>query len=142
MKHLLIYPIATYVFYMWLLALYGFRLRLQSITKGQVPAKYYQTFTGITLPERLQVVGRHYDNQFQVPILFLVTCVAHMTIGQSDYVTLFLVWSFVVCRFLHAWIHLGRNHLQSRVVAFMLSWACVVLLWTQLVYFALQEQAP
>lgn len=138
MKHQLIYPMAVYVFYMWLLALYGFRIRLRSITTGQVPIKFYKAFAGAVLPERLQVVGRHYDNQFQVPILFLITCGIHMTMGMSNYITLVLAWIFVAARFLHAWIHLGSNRLQTRVVAFMVSWAAVVMLWVQLVYFALQ----
>lgn len=136
MKTQLVFPMAFYVFYMWCLAVYVFRTRLRAIQSGQVPAKYFKTFAGDLPPERVVLVARHYDNQFQVPLLFFIGCVLHIVLGQANNLTLILAWGFVMSRGLHSWIHLGRNSLQRRVMAFALGWLVIVLLWAQLVYFA------
>ena len=128
---------ALYVFYIWCVTVFMFRTRVRSIKTGQVPLKYFKAYASEPPPEHVMVVGRHYDNQFQVPLLFLVTCALCIALGAVNTLTLVLAWAFVISRGFHAWIHLGSNHLQKRVMAFAAGWVAVLLLWAQLVYFAL-----
>lgn len=137
MKNELILPMATYVFFMWISTLLLFKTRVRAIKTGQVTPKYYKAQIGEPPPEKVVLVGRHYDSQFQVPILFFVTGLIHIQMGQANSLTLFLMWFFVATRFLHSWIFLGRNSLRQRVSAFALGWLTIVALWIQLVCLSL-----
>lgn len=137
MKNQLIIPMAIYVFYIWFLAVYMFRTRVQSVKDKDVTFGYFRTYTGQFLKEKAIVVGRHYDNQFQVPVLFFMTCAVFIALDKINSITLILAWSFVVSRFYHAWIHLGSNDVRKRVVAFVIGWAMVLLLWVQIIYISL-----
>ncbi|MEK6773108.1 MAG: MAPEG family protein [Bdellovibrionota bacterium] len=138
MKNQLIFPMAFYIFYMWLLALLTFRTRLRAIKSGEVAAKYFRAYTGQGPSDRTILVARHYDHQFQVPLLFFITCLLSISIGSTNSATIFLAWLFVVSRLCHSWVHLGSNRLEKRVLTFAAGWVIVVLMWMQLVYFALQ----
>lgn len=138
MKHLLIYPMALYILGMWCLTVYLFKSRVRAIKTKEVDFKYYKTHTGGTPSDRTILIGRHFDNQFQVPILFLITCVFHFSVGMVNELTLILVWGFVLSRVLHSLIHLGANNLRKRVAAYGLGWILILGLWLQLTYFATQ----
>ena len=137
MRNQLVLPMAFYVFYIWCLAVFMFRTRVKAIKSGEVGPKFFKTYTGTPPSERTTLVGRHYDNQFQLPLVFFVVCTLHISIGKPDGITLGLAWLFVITRLIHSWVHLGSNILPQRVVAFTTGWIAVLLMWAQLVYIAL-----
>lgn len=137
LKNELIFPMAAYVLFMWISTIHMFRTRVAAIKSGQVQSKYYKAHIGEEPPEKAILVGRHYDNQFQVPLLFFVTCVLQIQLGHANLLTIILAWGFLFSRAIHSWILLGRNILQQRVVAFALGWLIILALWIQLIYFAL-----
>jgi hypothetical protein len=134
MKHLLIFPMAAYVVYIWCLAVLNFIVRRRAVRAGQMHWKFFKTFTGDSIPERIIVVGRHFDNQFQLPMLFLITCCLHMIVDKVDHLTLLLAWLFVVTRFFHSLIHLGHNRILPRAMSYAAGWLMILLLWGQLIY--------
>lgn len=133
MKHLLIYPMAFYVFYIFCLLTYAFRTRVRAIKSGKIDPKYFKAYLG-PHPDELIVVGRHYDNQFQAPLLFLVTCTTHLIVDRVNMLTLFLAWLFIATRVGHSWVHLGKNKLQKRVLFFAAGWSVILMLWVQLLF--------
>lgn len=136
MKYEFIYPMSVYFLYIGLSTVHMFRVRKRAILTGAVHIKYYKSQTGDTPPENVVVVGRHYDNQFQVPMLFFITCLVHMQVGLSNSLTLVLAWLFVFSRFAHSWVLLGKNNILKRATAFGLGWLILLLMWLQLIYFA------
>jgi len=71
-------------------------------------------------------VSNHYDNLFQMPVLFLVGATLVVTLNLVDTTMLIFAWLFVFTRILHSMIHLRTNHLQQRYYIFGSS--CLVLL--------------
>jgi hypothetical protein len=136
MKYQLIYPMVAYVFLIWALVLANFRTRVRAVRSRQVSIKYFKAFLGEPPPENVVIRGRHYDNQFQVPVLFLIGCVAHFAVGAADQMTLVLAWTFIATRLAHSLIHLGSNRLGPRVAAFGLGWLVLGIFYAQLAYFA------
>ncbi len=122
---------------MWCLAVMMFRSRVRAIKSGKIAPKYFKTYMGQAPEEKVIVMGRHYDNQFQVPVLFLITCAVCLAMNSVNVITVILAWVFVVSRLFHSWIHLGSNIVQRRAAAFAFGWLVILLLWAQLVYFAL-----
>jgi hypothetical protein len=132
MKHLLIFPMAVYVFYMFAFAIFMFLTRVRSIREGKIPIKYFRVYDGDHLPERLELFSQHYENQFEVPILFLITCTVFIALDFATTTTLILAWVFVISRGFHAWIHLGKNEVQKRAAAFVIGWLAIFWMWVQL----------
>ena len=128
---------AFYVFYIWVLAVYNFKVRFKAIKDQRETAKYFKTFFGQPPSERVHTVGRHFDNQFQAPIIFLIVCLVYITMDSVNHFTIFLAWLFILTRFAHSWIHLGSNRLTKRFYAFAAGWLILLLMWGQLVWFAL-----
>ena len=132
MKKLIILPMAFQVFYMFAFAVYMFRSRVQSIRSGQVSFKYFKMYSGDSHPDRLELIAQHYENQFEVPILFLITCSVFLALNVVSNATVFTAWIFILSRVLHAWIHLGSNHIRPRAAAFAVGWMALLVLWIQL----------
>lgn len=137
MRNELILPMAIYMFYMAGLAGLLFRSRLKSLKNREVTFQYFKTYNVAPPPDRVLVIGRHYDNNFQVPLLFFVSCLTHMIIGSVNTYTVGLAWFFVGSRFIHSFVHLGSNDLRFRVTAFGLGWVAIIAMWIQLVVFAM-----
>ncbi len=137
MKYQLVFPFALYVFLIWFSTVYMFLKRVKSIRAGETSRKYFKALMGDLPPEKVVVVGRHYDNQFQLPMLFFITCVLHIQIGMVNLVTVILAWAFIASRVAHSFILLGSNVLSKRVAAFAFGWLLVLLLWIQILYFVL-----
>ena len=130
MKHLLIFPMAFYVFYMGTILMLMFFTRVRGIKSGEVDFKFFKTYsTTRPLPDFMVAVGRHYDNQFQVPMLFLVTCCTYMALDQAGYVTAALAWLFVLTRIIHSFIHLGSNKVMNRARIFGVGWIIIMVMW-------------
>ena len=132
----LIFPIAVYVVFMFYSATLLFRTRLGAIKEGKVSFNYFKTFTGThTLPERMVLVGRHYDNQFQLPILFFITCLLQMQMNMVSVFTVALAWLFVLSRFVQSWHILVSGNIRLRVLAFAIGWLIVLVMWAQMLFF-------
>jgi hypothetical protein len=123
---------ALYVFYIFGVAIFMFLSRTKSIREGKIGARYFKTYVGAEPPERLVLIADHYQNQFEVPVLFLVTCATYIALGAESAVAVALAWAFVASRAAHAWIHLGRNKLQRRILAFAAGWIILLSMWVQL----------
>ena len=138
MKSSLILPMATQFLYMVGVLLYMLKTRVDGVKNGQISGKYFKTYFGTPPPERIQLVGRHYDNQFQVPMLFFATAAVTMILGAVTPFTQTLAWIFVVSRFVHGWIHLGSNKILRRMMAFATGWIVLLIWWINLTISSLQ----
>ncbi len=138
MSHYLIYPSAFYVFYIVSLIVYNLSCRLKSIKSKEISPKYFKNYADKTsLPERLIVLERHIDNQFQLPTIFLATCAAHMATSQVNFLTIILAWLFVISRLFHTYIHLGSNNVLHRAQTYGVGLIVIIVLWAQLIQSAL-----
>ena len=137
MKQLLLFPMAFYTFYMIGFAGFMFFSRVRGVRTGEISPKYFKVYSGTGPSERLELIAQHYENQFEVPILFLITCVVFLTLNSVNTTTLILAWIFVISRFFHAWIHLGKNNVPKRAAAFAIGWLAILVLWVQLSVFVI-----
>lgn len=133
MKNQLILPMAVYVIYMFCLAVYMFLSRVKAIKAKQVSMKYFEMHVGDPPPNKAIVLGRHYDNQFQVPLLFFITCLAYVATSSQSTVSVVLAWFFIGSRVCHSWIHLGSNHVRRRAFFFAMGWLTILIMWIHLI---------
>ena len=108
------------------------RRRFVAVKSGE--AKVGQFKTRSTEPASSVTVAANLCNQFELPVLFYVLCLTlHVTNGVN-YLTLALMWIFVLTRYFHAWVHLTSNNLRLRSRSSFLGATVLALAW---IWFAL-----
>ncbi|MGQ0700211.1 MAG: MAPEG family protein [Panacagrimonas sp.] len=125
----LAWPVGLYVLYVFALFLALAVVRVRAVKRGEVGIEYFSTYSGTPPPERMVVLGRHYDNQFQVPLLFMASCAALIPSSGHDTPTVALAWAFVAARLLHSFVHLFGNVVVRRLQAYALGWLVLIVLW-------------
>ena len=129
----LVYPMAAMFLVTLVVLVRLFRSRVAAVRAGQVEAAYFRLYQGGDEPESTRKVSRHFTNLFEAPTLFYVACLAGMVAGVSGPVLLVLAWGYVAARAAHAFVHLGRNRLRKRILAYFVSWLFLVAMWVTLV---------
>ena len=76
--------------------------------------------------EHVVKVSNNIDNQFQTPVLFYALCIALYLINSVSMVTLILAWGYALSRCVHAYIHVGSNHVPHRLPIFLVG--CIMLI--------------
>lgn len=113
------------------------RRRIRAAKNKEISITAFQTMDLRGANEQVIATSRNFDNQFQMPMLYLFSVVFTLQLGLADLTFLLLGAVFVVLRIWHSWIHIGRNILRQRFRVFLLG--CVVLwvIWIRLLVLAL-----
>ena len=119
------------LFAIW--ALLGY-VRFSHGLRGLIPAEYLRVGEGARPGDRIVDVHHHFANQFEVPVLFYLGCIAGLVTQSVDRATVTLAWSFVVLRVLHTAIVLVKNDPRTRVGPYVLSTLAVWAIWANLFY--------
>lgn len=121
--------IAQVVLIVILYALLGMRRSL-AVKTGS--AKVSQFRENMNEPAESLFARNSLANQFELPVLFYVGCLAlHVTGGAGTWAVL-LAWLFVASRYAHAFIHVTSNRIRYRQPAFMVGFVAVIVLWVML----------
>ena len=80
-------------------------------------------------PEASRKVLANLANQFELPMLFHVGCIALFVTGGISIVVVAVAWVFTASRYVHAAIHVGANRLRYRFPAFMVGYVAAAFLW-------------
>ena len=108
------------------------RRRYGAVRSGEARVGQYKVRT--TEPASSVTVANNLINQFELPVLFYALCLALFVTNGVNYLTLALMWLFVVTRYVHAWVHLDRNYVLHRSRAFFLGAGILFIAW---IWFAL-----
>jgi len=130
----LLIPMAFMVFYIVGIGIFTLRTRFKAVAQKQVHPKYFKTYDtsqGIP-PEYLVRVGRHFDNQLQAPVVFLITLQVCLQIGLTTTPVVLAAWVFIATRVLHTIIHLGTNHVLKRAGSYFAGWIVILVIWTMI----------
>jgi hypothetical protein len=80
-------------------------------------------------PEVSAATANNLVNQFELPVLFHVLCLALFVTRGASYLTVVLAWLFVLLRYFHAYVHVTSNDLRYRSPAFAAGFVVLVVMW-------------
>ncbi len=103
--------------------------RFAAVRRRDVSLKYYRLYNEGEQPERLQLLGRHVQNHFEVPPLFYIVLLFILVTGSVTPVSVTLAWLYFLSRCLHSYIHLGSNNVSRRFVTYGASGLILAGLW-------------
>jgi hypothetical protein len=104
-------------------------LRVSAVRRGEVSIRYYRLYNEGEQPEALQQIGRHVQNHFEAPPLFHVVTLFLLVTGGVTPLAVGLAWAYVGLRGVHTVIHLGRNDVRQRLLAYGASMIVLTTLW-------------
>ena len=90
-------------------------------------------------PDKVAQIGRAFQNQFELPLLFYVLAVLAIITKKDDLLFVVMEWIFVALRLAHAYIHCTSNHLLWRFQAFVAGAIVLTVMW---IVFAVRILAP
>jgi hypothetical protein len=124
------YPMFVMVLVTFAVAFYLLGLRINAVKRKQVSIGYFRLNKGSSEPpERILAAANHFNNLFQLPLLFYVTCLMTMVMGLAGPLLVGLAWVFVITRIVHALIHLTYNNVLHRMLAFLGGAVCILAMW-------------
>ncbi|PPD45284.1 MAG: hypothetical protein CTY16_10310 [Methylobacter sp.] len=129
---LIVYPVFAVVLLTFVIGIWMLRLRIRAVKEEGLNPGYFLLNRGAKLPDGLAKVTQHYDNLFEMPVLFYVACLSVLATNSTDIVFLCLAWFFVGARYAHAYIHTTYNGLKHRRLAFLAGTSIVAAMWIKL----------
>ncbi len=129
----MLYPMFAMVLLTYAAMLHIYRTRVTAYKTGQLPGSYFKLFQGVEVPPQVQVATRHFNNLFEVPVLFYAAAITGIMLQHETALAIGLAWLFVALRVVHSLIHLTSNHILWRVRSFMAGNIVLLALWIVLV---------
>lgn len=106
------------------------RRRVAAIKAGK--AKTSQFRENRDEPVESLFARNNLENQFELPVLFHVCCLALFAAGAATWPAVALAWLFVASRYVHAWIHVTTNRIRHRRPAFIAGFVTLATMWAWL----------
>ncbi len=127
-------PMCAYtllLFAIW--ALLGY-VRVSGALRGRISSEYLRVGEGVRPADKIVDIHHHFSNQFEVPVLFYLGCIAALVTESVDSTSVTLAWSFVGLRVIHTAIVLVKNDPRVRVGPYVLSAVAVWGIWANLFF--------
>jgi len=94
------WPMLAHVLLVYIVYLVMLKRRYGAVKSGEARVSQYKVRS--TEPASSVTVANNLINQFELPVLFHVLCLALFVTNGVNYLTLALMWLFVVTRYVHA----------------------------------------
>ena len=130
-------PLFSMVALTLLVSFYTWVTRIRDVIGKKMSPKYFLTYDQGTPTKNVTLTGRHYINLFEMPVLFYAGIILAISQNLSESSLVIMAWVYVFLRLAHTVVHLSINHLTSRMMLFILSYACLVGFWFKLLFIHL-----
>jgi len=105
-------------------------MRYRSVANRTVKPKDYVLMTGQDQwPVMIQRLGRSFQNQLEMPLLFYVLALLILITGVQSMTLVSLAWIYVGLRYIHAFIHVIYNRVTHRFAVFLVSSLVLLVMW-------------
>jgi hypothetical protein len=123
----IVWPMIAHV--LLVMVLYGLlSLRRRTAVAGG-KARVSQFRENLVEPDDSLFVRNSISNQFELPVLFHVVCLALLATGHATLYPVLVAWAFVLSRYVHAYVHVTSNRIRHRRPLFMIGFLLHFLLW-------------
>jgi len=129
----IVFPMAALVLLTFIIVIMMLRSRTLAVKQGSVSAGFFKTYVGDSEPDESRKLSRQFSNLFEAPVLFYAVCLAGLSLELSYGIFQMLAWGYVALRVAHAIVHVGKNSLIPRIIAYFLSWMVLLAMWAILI---------
>lgn len=133
----ILYPVAALLVLILSVMLLTVIVRMRGVKQRKIAPKRFRTIDLTGIEDKFVTPGRNFDNQFQLPMLFLALVLFILQFGLVDDFFVVSCWSFVTLRYIHSFIHLTSNNVIHRLTAFALGAIVLFVCWVRLFWLVL-----
>jgi hypothetical protein len=137
----ILYPVFVQVALTFILLLAMGRARVGAIKKREVKVGEIALGQIDPWPERPKAIARSFHNQLETPILFYAVVAIALAVKAVTPAMVMVAWAYVVIRLIHAAIHISRNTVSQRFIAFLASVALLIAMWVLLAWHVIATGA-
>ncbi|WP_166840782.1 MAPEG family protein [Rheinheimera pleomorphica] len=134
MEKLILLPVFIQVLLTSVVMVLMGRRRIAAAKNKDISLSAFRTMNLTGASEQVIATSRNFDNQFQMPMLYLFSVLFTLQLGVADLAYVLLGASFVLLRIIHTVIHIGSNHVRSRFNVFLLGCAVLWAIWLRLAW--------
>lgn len=121
-NELILQPLAVYLLLALVVSMRMGYLRLLAFRAQRLHPQNYAMRAGrASLSPAAERTADHYQNLFEMPVVFVVACIMIYVTGVTDMFYLSAAWLYVILRLLHSVIHVTYNRVYHRFLAFVAS---------------------
>lgn len=124
----ILFPLIALVAWTLAMAMVMIRRAFRAVGEGLNP-EYFRYGKGFTPPGYMLSAYQHFENLFEMPVLFYLAVVTIHITHISNVLLLSLSWAYVVSRVIHSHYHLDNSNVPYRRNAFIVSYVILVVLW-------------
>lgn len=100
------------------------------VSRQQVDPSYLETFDGDQQPPKYALaLARNYSNLLEMPVLFYIVGLLFVILNITNENFIIYAWAYVICRFIHTFVHVVYNNPLHRLIVFIISSAFLVIMW-------------
>ncbi|WP_404822980.1 MAPEG family protein [Pseudorhizobium pelagicum] len=123
----MIWPMIAHAFLVFGLYYLLSSRRIDAVHAGTAKAEQFKENRDEPLESLL--IHNNLKNQFELPLLFHVVCLALYLTTADNVVTAFLAWAFVLSRYVHSYVHITSNRLRHRRPIWITGFFLLIALW-------------
>lgn len=112
------------------------RRRFKAARKGDISMDAFRLMQLDNASAQVVATGRNFENQFQMPMLYMFAVVLILQQGLADITFVLMGAFYVVLRIIHALIHTGSNQLRWRFRTFIYSCAVLWVIWLRFMWIS------
>ncbi|HEY0719878.1 MAG TPA: MAPEG family protein [Gammaproteobacteria bacterium] len=130
----ILYPLFALVAWTLFMTVVMIRRAFRAVGEGLDP-EYFRYGKGFTPPGYMLSAYQHFENLFEMPVLFYVALSVIYVTHINNALLLTLAWGYVAARMVHSVYHLDNTNVKRRRNAFITSFVILIVLWVSVVVF-------
>ncbi|MBZ9610379.1 MAPEG family protein [Rheinheimera maricola] len=134
MEKLILLPVFVQVLLTSVVMVLMGRRRIRAAKNKEISVAAFKTMNLTGANEQVIATSRNFDNQFQMPMLYLFSVLFTLQLGLADIAYVALGAAYVLLRVLHTAVHIGSNTVRLRFNVFLLSCAVLWAIWLRLLW--------
>jgi hypothetical protein len=134
MEKLILLPVFVQVLLTSVVMVLMGRRRIRAAKNKEISVAAFKTMNLTGANEQVIATSRNFDNQFQMPMLYLFSVLFTLQLGLADVAYVALGAAYVLLRVLHTAVHIGSNTVRLRFNVFLLSCAVLWAIWLRLLW--------
>lgn len=136
MEKLMLLPVFAQVLLTSIVMILMGRRRINAAKTKEINMSAFRTMDLSGASEQVIATSRNFDNQFQMPMLYIFSVLFCLQFGLADLTFLVMSVVFVALRYWHTIIHIGSNNVRLRFRVFLLGCLVLWLIWVRLLVMA------
>ncbi len=121
-------PVLGQIFLTVVVGVFTLRARVRALQRWRTSFRKI-ALNSAAWPDRARQFGNNFDNQFQIPPLFIAGVGFFLATGLSDGVAVGIAWIFLFARIAHAIEHVSTNNVLRRFGFYLVSVTAMAALW-------------